>query len=155
MAKRVLFICSGNTCRSPMAAALFRDAVAKDPTCRESGIEARSAGTVARDGEAATELAVTAMRRRGVGLINHRATRFSQEAAEWADVILTMTKAHRQTVVGSAPAAGAKTFTIAEYVGDDAEVGDPLVEAMPEAYERCAAQLSNLIRRVLARMSRR
>lgn len=138
-----------------MAAALLRDAVVRDPAWQEAGIEARSAGTIAPDGEAATDLAVTTMRRRGVGLSDHRAARLSQEAAAWADVILTMTKAHRQTVLQRAPAASSKTLTIAEYVGEDAEVDDPLAEGTPEAYERCAAQLSALIPRVLARMSRR
>ena len=151
MIQRVLFVCSGNTCRTPMAAVLFRDLVAKDATYRESGMEARSAGTTATGGEPAAELAVSALRHRGVELGPHRATGFSQEVAAWADVILTMTEAHRRAVVQRAPAAGPKTFTIASYAGGDGDVEDPLDQGT-EAYERCAVRLSELMPRVAARM---
>ncbi len=135
-----------------MAAALFSAAVANDPTRRRSGIQVRSAGTDAADGGAATELAVTVMRHQRLDLSTHRATQFSEDAAQWADVILTMTNAQRQQVLDAAPAARSKTFTIAQYVGDDAEVVDPLVEGMLEAYERCASRLGALIPQVMARM---
>ncbi len=154
MTSRILFVCTGNTCRSPMATRLFRHAVETDPTCQGVQFEARSAGISARDGEAATALAMAALRGRGLDLSDHRATRFSPEAAAWADVILTMTAPHKETVVRRAPAARSKTFTITEYAGQVGDVSDPLVERTPDAYERCAARLTRLMPAVVARLSR-
>jgi len=65
------------------------------------------------------------MKRRGIDLRTHRATRFGREGVEWADVILTMTKSHKETMIRSAPMALGKTFTIPEYVGVGDEIKDP------------------------------
>jgi len=135
-----------------MAAAMLRDAARKYPEMQAKNIEVLSAGTGARSGDVATALAVQTMKRRGIDISAHRAKRFGREDADWADVVLTMTKAHKQTVVQAAPAAGTKTFTIAEYAGADGDVKDPLVEGTEEEYERCGDQLSKLISRVLTRV---
>lgn len=131
---------------------MFRSAAQKDPKILTWRVEVRSAGTSARSGDAATALAVRVMKRRGIDTSAHRSTRLSREAAEWADVILTMTKTHKQTVVQNAPMVGARTFTIAEYAGADGEIEDPLIEGTEEAYERCSDHLSSLMPRVLMRV---
>ncbi len=88
--KKVLFLCTGNTCRSPMAACLF------DQLCREQGLpfSSRSAGLHAREGAPASDGAYAAMQAQGLSLRGHRATPITQALAQGADLILAMTAEH-------------------------------------------------------------
>jgi tRNA threonylcarbamoyl adenosine modification protein (Sua5/YciO/YrdC/YwlC family) len=84
----VLFVCGGNTCRSPMAAALFR------ARCPSPRVNVRSAGLSAAKGSQAARLARMVMREQGLSLEEHRSEELSDELAAWADLILAMTRGH-------------------------------------------------------------
>ena len=90
----VLFVCSGNTCRSPLAEALARE------EARRRGLAVRvgSAGTFASPGGAAADLAVRVARGRGADLRGHRARSLSAELVGEADVVVGMTPAHLAAV---------------------------------------------------------
>ena len=88
--RHIVFICTGNICRSPMAEYLFRSQAG--PEC---GWEASSAGIMALDGAPASTLAVEVMREKGLDLRPHRSRGMTQELASQADVIVTMTLSHR------------------------------------------------------------
>src|SRR5687767_9985341 len=81
----VLFVCTGNTCRSPMAEALAKREVRER---RWSHVAVRSAGISAHPGGAASEGALQAARERGLDLTAHGATQVDQRLVDWADVIL-------------------------------------------------------------------
>ncbi len=119
-----------------MAAALLRAAV--QALSQTETIEIESASTSARTGDSATEVAIQAMRRQGIDLTGHRAVSLSRDAAEKADVILMMTRSHKDSVLRKAPAAAEKVFTICEYAGTAGEVDDPMLRGTEEAYDRCA-----------------
>lgn len=87
--RKVLFVCTGNTCRSPMAAAIGNRLASAD-----GSIEFRSAGTSAAAGDPASPLAMAVAWSHGVDLGHHRSTRLSAEVAGWADVIVCMTAGH-------------------------------------------------------------
>jgi len=84
----VLFVCGGNTCRSPMGAALFR------ARCFSPRVNVRSAGLSAAKGSQAARLARMVMREQGLSLEDHRSKELSDELAAWADLILAMTRGH-------------------------------------------------------------
>lgn len=84
--RRVLIVCAGNTCRSPMAAAMARDLLGE-------GVHVESAGTSAGDGAAATKDAVQAMKERGLDIGSHRSRSVSVLNVRDFDLLIAMTPA--------------------------------------------------------------
>lgn len=95
IARRWLFVCTGNTCRSPMAEALCRMKAAE----RGLPIEAHSAGLAAMPQQPASSQAIAAMAELGVNLGAHRATRLTRELCDAADRIFVTSESHRQALI--------------------------------------------------------
>jgi len=120
--QNVLFVCTGNICRSPLAAALLERAL----EARGLAVGVASAGTGAWDGAPASEGAYLVGLERGLDLSGHRARLLSRELVERADLILTMARHHRARV--DELGGEGRVFVLGEYAGragDDAEVSDP------------------------------
>ncbi|MCA9125359.1 MAG: hypothetical protein KDB11_34555, partial [Planctomycetales bacterium] len=105
----VLVVCTGNTCRSPMAEAIVRDEVAK-----AGGVSVRviSAGAAAVPGGPATPEAVQAMKAQGLDLSAHRSRELTREMIAEADVILAMTRNHLAAINAIDPTAARKAATL-------------------------------------------
>jgi len=151
--RRILVVCTGNICRSPMAEGFLREAIAADPHLRARGIEIRSAGIHGWDGSPASTLAVEVMRQREVEISGHRSQPMSEELAAWADLILTMTAAQRTWIQHAFPEADGKVMRLAEYSGGTGDIGDPY-GGDPGEYAWCADTLAALVPGVLARLAR-
>jgi protein-tyrosine phosphatase len=119
---RVLLVCTGNICRSPMAHGFLLD---RSRRLLGGALTVRSAGTWARPGYAATEEAVAAAAERGVDIAEHRSAPFTPDLATWADLVVAMTDEQRDEVLDAAPEAGPRTFTLKELVA--------LLSALPPA----------------------
>jgi protein-tyrosine-phosphatase len=120
--QKVLLVCTGNICRSPLAAALLERAL------RERGLEVvvASAGTGAWDGAPASEGAYLVGLERGLDLSSHRARLLTRELVEQADLILTMARHHRARV--DELGGEGRVFVLGEYAGREGEaveVSDP------------------------------
>ncbi|MBI1826203.1 MAG: threonylcarbamoyl-AMP synthase [Planctomycetes bacterium] len=134
---RILFVCTGNTCRSPMAQEMARKMVADRIGCSTDDLPARgilvnSAGTSGGFGGAA-EHAVEVMARRGLSLADHFSTNLTVEMIQQADYIFTMTRSQRDAVLQSVPSAQNRVHTL--FVDED--VRDPVGGTLDE-YEHCA-----------------
>jgi protein-tyrosine-phosphatase len=139
--RRVLFVCTGNTCRSPMAEAMFRAKAA------DLGIEVKSAGVAAFDGQKASEHAIHALRERGISH-DHVSQRLNEELIAWADIVLTMTASHKALVLSFFPQAAEKVFTLCEYVDiGDKDIADPFGGGL-EIYQQCADEIEQALERL-------
>ncbi|MGI6359370.1 MAG: low molecular weight protein arginine phosphatase [Bacillota bacterium] len=111
---RILFICTGNTCRSSMAVALFKRILEeKGLSCQ---VEVRSAGVAAEAGAPASRLAQEALREVDIDLSDHRAMRINEQLIGWADLILTMTRRQREAVIAAFPSSREKVHVLKEYL---------------------------------------
>lgn len=136
---RVLFVCTGNTCRSPMAEGLARG-WEQDRTPNGLTIEASSAGVAASNGSPASPQTVETLRERGIDLSNHRSRMITPEMVGEADLVLTMTPSHAQAVMQTVPDSAHKVFPIDPLSPIRDPIGQPI-----EAYRAVAGQLEPLI----------
>jgi len=137
--KTVLFVCTGNVCRSPMAEALFRRA-----TSGRGAFRALSAGLGAMNDQPPTPHSVQAMRELGVDISTHRSLTLTAELVQQADYIFGMTHSHVDTIVLLYPQAADKTFLLREFDESldpfEKDIGDPIGGSY-EVYENCRHQI--------------
>jgi protein-tyrosine-phosphatase len=142
----VLFVCSGNTCRSPMAEALFTKQLKNNKDFTGSVPTARSAGIYALDGSPASREATKVMAEMGIDIRDHRAQQLNDDLIQWADLILTMTEAQYRTIINQYGVPAEKVYTLANFSQHKkADVIDPFGSGI-EAYRRCAEQIHDMIR---------
>jgi protein-tyrosine-phosphatase len=141
-----LFVCSGNTCRSPIAAAIGNAEIAArlqtsltafDP----ARLPALSAGISATSGAPMTSEAQEALRLLGIPVLTHGARNLTVELAQQVEKIFCMTQAHRNAVLNLVPEAAAKT----QCLDPDGDVEDPIGKGLA-AYVNCAQRIHSLVR---------
>jgi protein-tyrosine phosphatase len=143
--RRVLFVCTGNTCRSPMAAGLARKLVAEQIGCpsgelRKHGVEIGSAGLFAGGGSKATHEAAQVMDAMGVDLTRHRSRQLSRELIDEADLVLCMTEMHVLQARETAPESADKICRL----DSEGDVADP-VGGDARVYRRTAERLLRIL----------
>jgi protein-tyrosine phosphatase len=134
----ILCVCTGNTCRSPMAEGIFRKVLAQKLGCRidnlgDLGYKITSAGTMDMPGMPASDEAIRACQAKGVDLTDHASQRLSRALVEASDYIFGMTRAHCQQVVLLSADARAKCHLLAA----DIEIPDPIGQPQ-EFFNKCA-----------------
>jgi protein-tyrosine phosphatase len=145
----VLFVCSGNTCRSPMAEAVFNHCAQKLGLGGE--LTAFSAGLFASEGMPASIGSISAVSALGIDLTPHRATQFTLERGARADLILCMERAHLYRMKAMDEKLNANTL-IYYALGTDEDIADPFGGTYEE-YKRTLAQIQKAVVAAIARLS--
>lgn len=118
----ILFVCTGNSCRSPLAEVLAR----REWSDLDAELELRSSGLNAAPGAPASEFAREVARENGLDLEAHRARPLDRARVKRAELILTMSATHKAEVLRRHPEARGKVFTLAEFAGHEGgDVEDP------------------------------
>lgn len=142
-------VCSGNTCRSPMAWAFLSDAVAREGL----PVSFESAGVNAASGYPASETAISVLREMGLDLSTHRSRPLPDDLGEF-DLVLTMTRSQK-ALVALVAGEGPRVFTLKGFAGAPGEedIPDPIGSSSSD-YRKLAEELRSLVPPVLGRIKR-
>ncbi len=118
----VLFVCTGNTCRSPMAEGILKFIAKKN----NLSLEVKSAGISVFDGDNASKNSIDAMKKIGIDISDHEARQLHRDMVDEADLILTMARSHKEFILSNFPSSKDKIYTLLEYAYKiDKDVADP------------------------------
>lgn len=151
---KIMFVCTGNTCRSAMAEGLLK----KTAQEHNLDIEVYSAGTFALTGEHASYNSIAIMKEYGVDLILHTSTSIQDSSIEEMDLILCATQNHKRNLLSSYSNLKDKIFTIKEYAGLDKSGTDPDIKDPwgydLNTYRMCAAEISLCIDKIIEKITK-
>ena len=138
----ILLVCTGNTCRSPMAEVLCRKILAQRVGCKideleDRGVIVTSAGVAAMMGGRASIEAVKAIAEMDLDLKDHNTQPLTETLVRHSDVIYAMTRSHREAIVAQWPDAGERTWLLCS---DGSDISDPIGGGL-ERYQHCAARI--------------
>ncbi len=145
MMDKIIFICTGNTCRSPMCEGFFR----KHNGQNRLGLEVQSAGLFTTAGMPASENAVQAAQERGADLTAHRSQPLTPALAAQAKYLVGMTAAHYDRLTEAFPQYENKIFTLAQH-----DINDPFGGDL-ETYRRAAADIESAVEALIEGMEKR
>ena len=145
----ILFVCSGNVCRSPMAAGLLRQSLLDRNLA--AGHRVFSAGLWALDGQPASANAIAAMTERGIDITDHVAHTLTAEDVASADLILGMSQEHVEVIQNTWPQYRWKAHRLGEMSGKRRDIQDPYGKPL-KAYRACAEVISSYLAQGLGRI---
>ncbi|OEH93303.1 low molecular weight protein arginine phosphatase [Bacillus solimangrovi] len=146
--KKILFVCTGNTCRSPMAEAIFNAKTGET-------FEAKSAGIFAAQGSSASPQAIQVLKEKDIDF-SHSSRILDRDLLEWADVILTMTSGHKQVIKQQYPNVAEKVHVLQQFVDIDSDlvdISDPYGGSV-SIYRQTSGEIESAINKLIVQLTK-
>lgn len=141
---KIIFVCTGNTCRSAMAEGIAREVFSWE----KLPIEVESRGVSVHVPLGASDNAVLALKRQQIDISNHISRPICAKDIEDADLILTMTQSHKQVLKGACREKKKPLYTLMEFIGEkEKEVADPFGRDLAD-YEICAKEIMDCVKKI-------
>ena len=150
MDKRILFVCTGNTCRSVMAQGLLKNML------REKGIEnvkVNSAGIAALPSYGIYGLLEKVLKEEGIEISNHKPTQITPQIVRDADLILVMERRHKEAILEMAPEVENRVFLLKEFAGEkeNLDIPDPIGQP-EEVYRKRLEEIKEYLLKILEKI---
>ena len=140
----ILFVCTGNTCRSPMAEGILKRIASE----KKLDIKAVSAGIFAEVGNGANKNAIVSMRDMGIDIEDHKSQAITEDLIDESNLILTMTMGHKEMLVQKYPMKRYKIFLLNEYAfGEEIDIRDPY-GGSKEEYDNSRDQIYKAVKKI-------
>lgn len=138
--KNILFVCTGNTCRSPIAVGLVQKALGK-----RKDVNVISAGIIASNGLPASPNAIKVMAEEGIDISTYQTKPLTKELVELADIVFVMTQWHKLEVIGILEKPGKEIYLVKEFApgnpaNDDLDIQDPIGKPI-DVYRKCRDEI--------------
>ena len=148
---KIVFVCTGNTCRSSMAEAMAKRWLVLNAPSRQD-IELTSAGLAAYPGSPASSQSIDVMRSAGIDLTDHRAKQISEDLIAQSDLILTMTRGHKYALLDIYPEYVHKIYTFGEFAsGQETDIPDPFARPI-DVYKKCSKEIGKYLEKVMQKI---
>lgn len=142
---KLIYVCTGNTCRSPMAEVIFKN------LDQESEVKVFSRGLVVLFGEPINPKAEIVLKKHDLEINNHISKGLKESEIDDTTLILAMTQAHQRKIMEAFPNAK-DVFTIKEYAGESGDVVDPYGGTLVD-YEDCYIELARLVKKTIYKLN--
>ncbi len=142
--RKILFVCTGNTCRSPMAEAIFKYK-------SNNRYEVKSAGIFAHEGSLASSHSQEILKKEEIPL-DHKSKQLTTELVAWSDLILTMGNSHKELILQRYPKSSGKVYTLKEFaLNSKADIVDPFGGTL-EVYEQTYQEIKEAVEKLIEKL---